>query len=380
MLSPILLIISKQNRIFVVQLNCKSFLTNMATKKNNAKNPKGLKKTIKWVVYTGLVIFIYFIAIFFVPNIFPKTEEKAFLCIPDSSTFNDVTKLLSGDAKVLSMSSFRQVSGLLRYGARIRSGRYELKTGMNNFQLVRMLRSGRQTPVRLTFNNIRTKEQLAARLGSQLMADSVSILKLLNDTAFLTKYHLNQYTSISLFIPNTYEVFWNLNAKELFKRMNREYSGFWNDERKAKAAAIPLTPSEVSTLASIVEEETNNKHDRPMVAGLYINRLKAGMPLQADPTIKFAVGDFTIKRVLFGHLRTLSPYNTYRNIGLPPGPIRVATPEGIDAVLNYTHHKYIYMCASETLNGEHKFAATWAEHQVNARKYRTELNNRQIFK
>ena len=133
-------------------------------------------------------------------------------------------------------------------------------------------------------------------------------------------------------------------------------------------------------MASIVEEETNNKEDRPMVAGLYINRLKAGMPLQADPTIKFALGDFAIKRILFGNLKIVSPYNTYRNLGLPPGPIRVATAEGIDAVLNYKHHKYIYMCASETLNGKHKFAATWAEHEVNAKKYRDELNKRQIFK
>ena len=344
------------------------------------KQSNGRKKPIKWVAYLVLAVLLYLAAIFFVPNIFPKTEEKAFLCLPDSSTFNDVSSLLEKDANVLNMFSFKQVAKLLHYGVKIRSGRYELKSGMNNFQLIRILRSGRQNPVRLTFNNIRTKEQLASRLGSQLMADSTSILKLLNDNAFLSTYHLNPYTSISLFVPNTYEVFWNLNAKELFKRMEKEYTNFWTEERKAKAAAIPLTLSEVSTMASIVEEETNNKHDRPMVAGLYINRLKAGMPLQADPTVKFALGDFSIKRILFGHLRTVSPYNTYKNPGLPPGPIRVATPEGIDAVLNYTHHKYIYMCASENLNGEHKFAETWAQHQVNAKKYRDELNKRQIFK
>lgn len=348
--------------------------------KTKTKQSKGLKQPIKWIVYIGLAIFLYFTALFIIPNIFPKTDEKAFICIPDSSSLNDVTQLLEKDATVLSMFSFKQVAGLLHYGTKIRSGRYALKSGMNNFQLVRLLRSGRQTPVRLTFNNIRTKEQLASRLGSQLMADSTSILKLLNDTAFLSHYGLNPNTSVSLFIPNTYEVFWNLNAGELFKRMDKEYNNFWTDERKAKAAAIPLTRTEVITMASIVEEETNNKLDRPKVAGLYINRLKAGMPLQADPTVKFALGNFSIKRILFGHLRTISPYNTYKNTGLPPGPIRVATPNGIDAVLNFTHHKYIYMCASETLNGEHKFAATWAEHQVNAKKYREELNKRQIFK
>jgi len=350
----------------------------MTTKKKPTKKAKALSKPIKWIGYAVLATFIYFVYILFAPNILPRTEKKAYLCVPDSSSFNDVTRILGKEANVINMSAFKQVAGLLHYGEKIRSGRYALKSGMNNFQLIRVLRSGKQTPVRLTFNNIRTKQQLAARLGSELMADSTSILKLMNDTAFLNSYHLNPNTSISLFIPNTYEVFWNINAKALFERMDKEYNKFWTEERKAKAAAIPLTPTQVTTLASIVEEETNNKTDRPKVAGLYINRLKSGMPLQADPTIKFALNDFSIKRVLFGHLRTNSPYNTYKNIGLPPGPIRVATPNGIDAVLNYTHHNYIYMCASETLNGEHKFAATWAEHQVNAKKYRDELNRREI--
>ncbi|MDR3652491.1 MAG: endolytic transglycosylase MltG [Paludibacter sp.] len=350
----------------------------MTPKKKTKKQNKAMNKPVKWLIYACLAIFLYFAYILFAPNIFPRSHEKAYLCIPDSSTFNDVTKILEKDANVLNVSSFRQVAKLLHYDRKIRSGRYALRLGMNNFQLIRILRSGRQTPVKLTFNNIRTKQQLAARLGSELMADSTSILKLLNDTAFLASYHLNPNTSISLFIPNTYEVFWNINAKELFAKMDKEYNKFWTNERKAKAAAIPLTPTQVTTLASIVEEETNNKHDRPMVAGLYINRLKAGMPLQADPTVKFALNDFGLKRILFGHLRTKSPYNTYLNTGLPPGPIRVATENGIDAVLNYVHHKYIYMCASETLNGEHKFATTWAEHEVNAKKYRKELDERKI--
>lgn len=348
----------------------------MATKKKTKKQPK----LLKWIVYAILAAFIYLVYILFAPNILQRSNEKAYLCIPDSSSFNDVTKILDKDAQVLNMTAFKQVAGLLHYGEKIRSGRYELKKGMNNFQLIRILRSGRQTPVRLTFNNIRTKAQLAARLGSELMADSTSILKLLNDSEFLATYNLNPATSISLFIPNTYEVFWNINAKQLLERMNKEYTKFWTDDRKEKAAAIPLTPTEVSTLASIVEEETNNRKDRPMVAGLYINRLKAGMPLQADPTIKFALGDFSLKRILFGHLRVESPYNTYRNLGLPPGPIRVASENSIDAVLNYAHHNYIYMCASETLNGEHKFAATWEQHQINARKYRQTLNDMKIFK
>jgi len=349
-------------------------------KKTKTKKSKAISKPIKWLGYALLAVVLYFAYILFMPNIFPTSEKKAYLCLPDSSKFEDVVTLLEKEATVTNTSAFRQVASLLHYGDKVRPGRYELKSGMNNFQLVRILRSGRQTPVQLSFNNIRTKEQLAARLSEQLMADSTSILTLLNDSAFLATYHLNPNTSISLFIPNTYEVFWNTNATALFERMNREYNTFWTDERKAKAAAIPFTQSEVSTLASIVEEETNNKKDRPMVAGLYINRFKTGMPLQADPTVKFALRDFGLKRILFGHLRINSPYNTYKNIGLPPGPIRVATPNGIDAVLNYTHHNYIYMCASETLNGEHKFASTWEEHSKNAKKYQQELNNRKIFK
>ena len=347
----------------------------MAKKK---KKNSGFSRIIKWAAAAILLVIVYGVYILFAPNFSPKTDEKAFLCIPDNSTFGDVTRLLDQKADVHNMVSFRQVASLLHYGAKIRSGRYEIKPGMNNFSLVRALRSGRQTPVKLTFNNIRTKEQLAARLSTQLMADSVSILKLMNDTAFLSRYGLTPNTSISLFIPNTYEVFWNQNAEQLFERMNKEYNKFWNDERKAKAAAIPMTPVQVSTLASIVEEETNNRTDRPKVAGLYINRLKKDRPLQADPTLKFAVGDFSLKRITIKQILQISPYNTYRNHGLPPGPIRVASENGIDAVLNYTHHDYIYMCASETLNGEHKFAADWATHQANAKKYQQKLNDLNI--
>ena len=267
----------------------------------------------------------------------------------------------------------------MRYDQKIRPGRYEIYAGMSNFTLIRNLRSGRQKPLKLTFNNIRTKEQLAGRLGKQLMADSTKIIQLLNDSAFLSAYGLTPNTSISTFIPNTYEVFWDLDALELFERMKKEYDKFWTVDRKAKAAAIPMSELEVSTLASIVEEETNGKTERPTVAGLYINRLKIGMPLQADPTVKFAVGNFGLRRITGEHLRFISPYNTYKNTGLPPGPIRVSTPDGIDAVLNYSKHNYIFMCAKETLNGEHNFAIDYKEHKANARKYQKALNERKIF-
>ncbi len=342
------------------------------------KKKKTANTAIRWIFLSGLAVLVYLLYILFAPNISPRDDKKAFLYIPEKSTFNDVTKLIMKDANIFNVSSFNQVALILHYGSKIRPGRYEIKAGMNNFEFLRILRSGRQTPVRLTFNNIRTKEQLASRIGFQLMADSVSILKLLNDPIYLAHYNLTPQTAIAIFIPNTYEVFWNLNAHQLFERMYLEYNKFWTDERKAKAEAIPLTKVEVCTLASIVEEETNNKEDRPMVAGLYINRLKADMPLQADPTLKFAVGDFSLKRIGIKQILYISPYNTYRNHGLPPGPIRVSTENGIDAVLNYTHHNFIYMCASETLNGKHKFASNWSEHLANARKYQQKLDQLNI--
>lgn len=312
------------------------------------------------------------------PNSHTSGNKSQYLLIPDNSTFETVTQQLSETGALRSVFTFTLTAKVYGY-KNIKPGRYEINPGISNLRLVHKLKTGRQSALKLTFNNIRTKEQLAGRLSKQIMADSASILQHLNDSAFLTKYKLNPNTSVALFIPDTYEVFWDMDADELFERMNREYDRFWNNERKEKAALIPMTQLEVSTLASIVEEETNSKAERPVVAGLYINRLKTNMPLQADPTVKFAYGDFSLRRITGTHLRTQSPYNTYKNKGLPPGPIRLATASGIDAVLNHEKHNYIFMCAKETLNGEHNFAATYAEHQVNARKYQKALDERKIF-
>lgn len=335
------------------------------------------KKPLFWLFTLVVAIFLYITYVFFAPNISLNNEEKAYLCIRDSSSMDDVITELQKTANVFNISAFKQVAMVFKY-TKIRPGRYELSDGMNNFKLVRILRNGRQTPLKLTFNNIRTKEQLAGRLSKVLMADSLSIIQLMNDSAYLASFNLNSNTAIANFIPNTYEMFWDLDARELFERMRKEYDIFWTDERKAKAASIPLSPVEVATLASIVEEETNSKSERPMVAGLYINRLKTNMPLQADPTLKFAVGDFSIKRLKLEHILKISPYNTYRNKGLPPGPIRVASQNGMDAVLNYVKHDYIFMCAKETFNGEHNFAVSYAEHQANARRYQKALDERKI--
>jgi len=341
------------------------------------KNILSPKKPLFWLFAFIFAIITIIASILFAPNISIKNEDDSYLYIRDNSSMEDVISNLQSSAKVFSVFTFQQTAIILNY-KNIRPGRYEIKNGMSNFKLVRILKNGRQTPLKLTFNNIRTKEQLAGKLSKTIMADSASILQLMNDTAFLSVYQLNPNTSIAVFIPNTYEVFWDMDARELFERMKKEYDIFWTPERKAKAAAIPLTPVEVATLASIVEEETNGKSERPMVAGLYINRLKTDMPLQADPTLKFAAGDFSIKRLKLEHILKISPYNTYRNKGLPPGPIRVATQNGIDAVLIYVKHDYIFMCAKETLNGEHNFAVTYAEHQANARRYQKALDERKI--
>jgi UPF0755 protein len=351
----------------------------MSEEKKQLTFPAIWKKPLSWIFTIIIILLTYSAYILFVPNISPNSPSEGYIYIKDGCQVNDVIDNIEKHTKVNNTGALKQAAMLLRY-TKVKPGKYEIHWGMNNFTLIRNLRSGRQVPVKLSFNNIRTKQQLAARLSEQLMADSTSIIQLLDDTAFLAKRQLTPETAIALFIPNTYEIYWNTTALQLFERMEHEYSKFWTPKRKALADSIPFTPVEVITLASIVEEETNNKADRPMVAGLYINRLKQDMPLQADPTVKFAVGDFGLRRILLEHLRVKSPYNTYKNNGLPPGPIRVTSPAAIDAVLHYSKHNYIYMCASETLNGMHKFTSDWTEHCRNAKKYQEELNKRKIFK
>ncbi|MDR1653575.1 MAG: endolytic transglycosylase MltG [Prevotellaceae bacterium] len=320
----------------------------------------------------------FFMYTFFAPNITAKSENSFVYIYPDY-TVNQAVAQINKVAKIKNVATFNFVAKQMKYtDGKVRAGRYAISNRMTNLELVRRLRNGQQTPVNLTFNNIRTKEQLAGRLSEQLIADSLSIITLLNDTNFLQGLGLTPETAITLFIPNTYEMYWTASASALLKRMEKEYRAFWTPERLKKAKQISLSPPEVATLASIVEEETNYQPERPVVAGLYINRLRKNIKLQADPTVKYANADFNLRRVLNTHLKTQSPYNTYQNFGLPPGPIRVASTKGIDAVLNYEHHNYLFMCAKETFDGTHNFAATYAEHQQNARRYQQALNQRNI--
>ena len=243
-----------------------------------------------------------------------------------------------------------------------------------------MLRSGSQTPVRFTFNNIRTLEQLASRIDEQLELDSLDFISAVNNNDSLKELGFNSHNYASLFIPNTYELYWNIDADEFVEKMINEYKRFWNEERRHKADNLKLKPIEVSILASIVDKETTKISEMPRIAGVYLNRLKKNWLLQADPTLVFAIGDFEIKRVLDVHKEIESPYNTYKYIGLPPGPICIPSIAAIDAVLNAEKHKYFYFCAKDDLSGYHVFARNIREHNVNANKYRKALNKKRIWK
>ncbi|MCL1821271.1 MAG: endolytic transglycosylase MltG [Prolixibacteraceae bacterium] len=286
--------------------------------------------------------------------------------------------LIENDA-LHNVKAFKWVAKKKEYEKYVKPGRYHLKQGMNTNEIVNMLRGGIQEPVDVTFNNIRFPHQLAGAVSKYLRTDSLDFIVLFNPQT-AGEYGFTEETFMAMFIPNTYEFYWTTSAREFADRMKKEYDRFWNDDRKTKARMAGLTECEVATLASIVQEETNKNDEKQRVAGVYINRLKKRMPLQADPTIKFALGDFSIKRVLTAHLEMDSPYNTYLYAGLPPGPITFPEISSLEAVLNFENHNYLYFCAKEDFSGYHNFARTLAEHNRNANKYRQALNERNIFR
>lgn len=311
-------------------------------------------------------------------NVSLDYSDELEVFIPSNADFDMVVGLLSNQGVLSNIPSFVWTAKQKKYTKIIKPGRYIIKNGMNNNELVNLLRSGKQTPVRLTFNNVRTIEQLCGKIGSQIELDSVQLLNSLKDSVFLNSIDLNKYNVSSLFIPNTYEIYWDVSLEKFLNRMVSEHHRFWNSERKKKAKKLNLKLDEVSTLASIVEKETLKKDEQSTVAGLYLNRLKKNMKLQSDPTVIFAIGDFTIKRVLNKDLKFKSPYNTYLNKGLPPGPITIPSIRAIDAVLNFEKHDYLFMCAKEDFSGYHNFAKNGVQHMVNARKYRNALNKKGI--
>ncbi|WP_439184798.1 endolytic transglycosylase MltG [Carboxylicivirga taeanensis] len=314
----------------------------------------------------------------FDPNVIVK-EGHEYFYIPSGSDFEDVYVALEDGGYLKDASSFKWVAQKKNFTA-VKPGKYKLIDNWSNNQLVNTLRSGNQVPVRVTFNNIRTMPELAGKVSQYLEADSVSFLAALSNEQLFKDLGFDKATAPALFIPDTYELWWNTTPESFIKRMHSEHNKFWTEKRRQKAKAAGLTPTEVSTLAAIVDEETIKADEKPMVAGLYINRLNKNIRLQADPTVKYALGDFSIQRVLSKDLKTDSPYNTYIYAGLPPGPIRIPSVSGIEAVLNYTQHDYLYMCAKEDFSGYHNFAKTLKQHNINAAKFRRALNAQRIYR
>lgn len=315
------------------------------------------------------------------PNVILEDAKTAYFYIPTGSNYQTVVDSLYEKGYIRNLNTLKWIAEKKNYPNNVHPGRYLLRNKMSNNELIDLLRSGEQEPVKVTFNTVRTKEELAGRVSENLEADSLSILQLLNQADFIRSYGFNQHTVLTLFIPNTYEFYWNTSAEEFFQRMAREYKAFWTPERKQKAAGLGLSQSEVSILASIVQAEQNFRRDeRPRVAGLYINRLRKKMKLESDPTIIYANGNYHVKRVLNVDRKIDSPYNTYRYRGLPPGPINLPEIASIDAVLNYEKHNFIFMCAKEDFSGYHNFSETYRQHQIHARRYRQELNKRKIYR
>lgn len=320
---------------------------------------------------TGLVYYLRY----FGPNV---TDKQEYLYIHSEANFNDVYQTIREEGIVKDTTTFLWAAHNMHYVDRVKPGKYRLTPGMSNRRLINMLASGTQEPVTLKFKTYRLKSNFAGAISKQLEPDSIAIISLLDSDKFVSQHGFTTENVYTMFMPNTYQMYWNTTAKSFFERMNKEYEKFWTPERKQKAAELNLTPIQVSILASIVDAEALHDDEMPTIAGLYLNRLKRGIKLEADPTVIYATGDFTIKRVLNRYLSTPSPYNTYRITGLPPGPIMMPSVAAVKSVLNYKQHNYIYMCAKEDFSGYHNFASNLAEHQANARRFQQALNERGI--
>lgn len=322
----------------------------------------------------------YFYQVFYTPNVETK-GQPTYLLIRQGQSYKSVMDSIDATNVIIDRLSFRFVAKLMKYDQLVKPGRYELKDGYTNREMINDLRRGIQSPLSLTFQNIRLRKDLAKKLSTTIDARPNEFDSLLSSPSYTRSLGFDTTSILGMFIPNTYELYWNTSAENLMQRMKKEYEKFWTPARDAKAKALGLTRAQVSTLASIVEaEQQQHADERPRVAGVYLNRLERGMLLQADPTVVYANGDFGIKRVLNVHLAKDSPYNTYKYKGLPPGPINLPSIASIDAVLNPEEHKYIYFCAKEDFSGYHAFATNERDHLLNARRYQAALNRSGIMK
>lgn len=343
-------------------------------------NKKRRKNRSRGIILKSIIIAICVVAIGIYYMFFTgmsRSGEDTYLYIDSDDNVDSVYQKLSPISTKHSLWAFKQLARYKSYGDHIKTGRYQIGSH-GALQTFRYVRNGIQAPVNVTINSVRTTERLAKDISKKLMMSRDELYKALNDSATCAEYGYTPETIIAMFIPNTYDFYWNISVKTLLERMKRENEKFWTFERLEKAKNADLSPIEVVTLASIVDEETANVDEMPMIAGMYINRLRIDMPLQADPTVKFANGDFEARRIYNSMLRVDNPYNTYKYKGLPPGPIRLPSLQAVDAVLNFVHHDYLYMCAKEDFSGTHNFAKTYSEHQQNAAKYAKALNERGI--
>lgn len=321
----------------------------------------------------------YAYQLIYTPNILVNQDDRLF-SIPRGSIFSEVRNRLYHGGYLSDVVSFSFLARLKNYDREVKAGMYQLEENMTNLEAIHLLRSGAETPVRLTFSNARFLHQLPSLFSKTLAFDSAEMACLLLHDTTAACYGFAPETFISMFIPNTYEVYWTTSPMSLLDRMKREYDRFWTKERLQKAKNLSMSPQEISTLASILQGETNKMDEANRIAGVYINRLRRGIPLQADPTLVYAIGDFNIKRILHKDKKFDSPYNTYKYRGLPPGPICLPSITALNAVLNYEKHKYLYFCAKEDFSGYHVFAKTLVEHNINARKFQRALNKRRIYR
>ncbi|WP_250432670.1 endolytic transglycosylase MltG [Hanstruepera flava] len=345
-----------------------------------------IKKILWAIALLGLVVAAYFAYYVYSAMFKPNTafnNEEAYIYVATNATYKDVREQLVPLLK--DIDKFDALAERKQYTTNIRAGRYAVKKGMNNNDIINSIRS-KNLPIQIAFNNQESLEKLAGRISTQIEADSLSLITAMKDEAFLNEQGFSKATALGMYIPNSYEFFWNTSAEKFRERMLTEYKRFWTDARMAKAEQLDMSIHDVMALASIVYEESKQKDEQPRVAGVYINRLKIGMPLQADPTLKFAAYQLpeyqnkVIKRVLNKHKEIESPYNTYKYAGLPPGLITMPDISAIDAVLNYEKHNYLYFAADAKRIGYHKFAKTLSQHNANARAYQRYLSSQGIYK
>ena len=322
-------------------------------------------------ILAGTTCFLFF-------STFSTHEGHSYLYIDDDDTYDSVCAKLDTTSHVRQLAGFRLLATAMRYPDHVRSGRYETGDGINTLQLIRNLRNGSQVPVKLTITGLRSMGRLAHLLGNTLMVDSARWAACFADSSFCAAYGTDTTRLPCLFIPNTYEVYWDITPDQLLHRMQRESEAYWTSGRMELAREAGLSPEQVITLASIVDQETANDAEKPLIAGMYLNRYRIGMKLQADPTVKYALRQPGLRRIYHNQLLVESPYNTYLHEGLPPGPICIPALSSIEAVLHFVHHDYLYMCAKEDFSGTHNFARTYEEHLRNARKYTNALNKRGI--